>query len=77
MSEARRKALTDRQVKELVEFFTIKTVHDGELQGRISGDLAWRLLRGETKPQEDEYKVGATVTDCPFYCPSPTSIKTG
>ena len=44
-------------MKELVEFFTIKSVHDGELQGRVSGDLAWRLLRGETKPQQDEYKV--------------------
>ena len=47
----------ERQVKELVEFFTIKSVHDGELQGRVSGDLAWRLLRGETKAQQDEYKV--------------------
>lgn len=47
----------ERQVKEIVEFFTIKSVRDGELQGRVSGDLAWRLLRGETKVQEDEYKV--------------------
>lgn len=47
----------DRQVKELVEFFTIKTVRDGELQGRVSGDLAWRLLRGETRPEIEEYKV--------------------
>lgn len=46
----------ERQVKEIVEFFTIKSVRDGELQGRVSGDLAWRLLRGETKVQEDEYK---------------------
>ncbi|XP_068751689.1 peptide-N(4)-(N-acetyl-beta-glucosaminyl)asparagine amidase-like [Montipora capricornis] len=56
LSEERRKVLMERQVKELVEFFTIKTVRDGELQGRVSGDLAWRLLRGETKPQQEEYK---------------------
>lgn len=49
LSEERRKVLLDRQVKELVEFFTIKSVRDGELQGRTSGSLAWRLLRGETK----------------------------
>ena len=48
-------------MKELVEFFTIKTVRDGELQGRVSGDLAWRLLRGETKPQQEEYEVSNTV----------------
>ena len=62
----------ERQVKELVEFFTIKSVRDGELQGRVSGDLAWRLLRGETRPQQDEYKVSKTprgrVCCC---CPPP------
>ena len=44
-------------MKELVEFFTIKSVRDGELQGRTSGSLAWRLLRGETKQQENEWQV--------------------
>ena len=53
----------ERQVKELVEFFTIKSVHDGELQGRVSGDLAWRLLRGETKAQQDDYKVSKMATE--------------
>ena len=53
----------ERQVKELVEFFTIKSVHDGELQGRVSGDLAWRLLRGETKAQQDDYKVSKISTE--------------
>ena len=48
--------MLDRQVKELVEFFTIKSVRDGELQGRTSGSLAWRLLRGEIK-QENEWEV--------------------
>lgn len=56
LSEERRKVLLDRQVKELVEFFTIKSVRDSELQGRTSGSLAWRLLRGETK-QENEWQV--------------------
>ena len=58
-----------RQVKELVEFFTIKSVRDGELQGRVSGDLAWRLLRGETKPQEDEYKVSLMIVVYPLPTP--------
>ena len=44
-------------MKELVEFFTIKSVRHDELQGRVSGSLAWRLLRGETKQQADEEKV--------------------
>jgi len=56
LSEIRRKVLLDRQVKELVEFFTIKSVRDDELQGRTSGSLAWRLLRGETK-QENDWQV--------------------
>ena len=56
LSEERRKVLLDRQVKELVEFFTIKSVRDSELQGRTSGSLAWRLLRGETK-KENEWQV--------------------
>ncbi|KAL9958982.1 hypothetical protein ACROYT_G036062 [Oculina patagonica] len=56
LSEERRKVLLERQVKELVEFFTIKSVRDGELQGRTSGSLAWRLLRGETKQQENEWQ---------------------
>lgn len=56
LSEARRKVLAERQVKELVEFFTIKSVRHDELQGRVSGSLAWRLLRGETKQQADEQK---------------------
>lgn len=43
-------------MKELVEFFTIKSVRHDELQGRVSGSLAWRLLRGETKQQADEEK---------------------
>lgn len=56
LSEARRQLLLERQVKELVEFFTIKSVRHDELQGRVSGSLAWRLLRGETKQQADEQK---------------------
>ena len=67
----------ERQVKELVEFFTIKSVRDGELQGRVSGDLAWRLLRGETRPQQDEYKVSKTPRGrvcCCYPPPSPRNF---
>ena len=53
-------------MKELVEFFTIKSVRHDELQGRVSGSLAWRLLRGETKQQADEEKVNHKL---PVFCP--------
>ena len=48
-------------MKELVEFFTIKSVRHDALQGRVSGSLAWRLLRGETKQQADEQKVNHKI----------------
>lgn len=70
LTEERRKVLMDRQVKELVEFFTIKTVRDGELQGRVSGDLAWRLLRGETRPEIEEYNRAPYI-----YKPTETEIR--
>ena len=54
--------LKERSVKELVEFFTIKSVKSAdELQGRTSGSLAWRLLRGETKLPEDQVEVRQIV----------------
>lgn len=33
---------------ELVEFISPKTPRPGELGGRVSGSLAWRVARGET-----------------------------
>ena len=36
-------------MKEIVEFISPKaSLHEQELQGRHSGSLAWRQLRGET-----------------------------
>lgn len=39
--------LQARAMKELLEFMTSKSVTDDELQGRLSGSLAWRTMRGE------------------------------
>uniref|UniRef100_A0A3B3ZZ31 Peptide-N(4)-(N-acetyl-beta-glucosaminyl)asparagine amidase n=1 Tax=Periophthalmus magnuspinnatus TaxID=409849 RepID=A0A3B3ZZ31_9GOBI len=49
LSPQRKKELTERLLVELVEFISPKKPKPGELGGRNSGSLAWRLLRGETK----------------------------
>ena len=49
ISERRKKELLNRYVVELVEFLSVKTLTEGEQSGRVSGSLAWRELRGETK----------------------------
>ncbi len=51
LSETRKKTLLDRTVRELVELMSPKKAGSGELTGRESGSLAWRLARGETGPQ--------------------------
>ncbi|XP_006851680.1 PREDICTED: peptide-N(4)-(N-acetyl-beta-glucosaminyl)asparagine amidase [Chrysochloris asiatica] len=47
LSESRRKELLQRIIVELVEFISPKTPKPGELGGRISGSVAWRVARGE------------------------------
>lgn len=47
MAEDRRKELLQRIIVELVEFISPKTPKPGELGGRVSGSLAWRLARNE------------------------------
>ncbi|XP_012865966.1 PREDICTED: peptide-N(4)-(N-acetyl-beta-glucosaminyl)asparagine amidase isoform X1 [Dipodomys ordii] len=47
LSENRRKELLHRIIVELVEFISPKTPKPGELGGRISGSVAWRVARGE------------------------------
>jgi peptide-N4-(N-acetyl-beta-glucosaminyl)asparagine amidase len=43
----RKKFLVDRTLKELVAFTMQREPTEGELKGRSSGSLAWRLERGE------------------------------
>ncbi|XP_043073069.1 peptide-N(4)-(N-acetyl-beta-glucosaminyl)asparagine amidase-like [Puntigrus tetrazona] len=55
----RKQQLLQRLLVELVEFISPKTPTSGELGGRISGSLAWRVARGEsgasdTKGEEQE-----------------------
>ncbi|XP_046874611.1 peptide-N(4)-(N-acetyl-beta-glucosaminyl)asparagine amidase [Hypomesus transpacificus] len=47
LSPDRKKELTDRLLVELVEFISPKTPKPGDMGGRNSGSLAWRLARGE------------------------------
>lgn len=46
-SEARRKYLKKRTLRELVELMVIREPTENEKKGRSSGSLAWRLERGE------------------------------
>lgn len=48
LSPDRKKELTERLLVELVEFISPKKPKPGELGGRNSGSLAWRIARGET-----------------------------
>lgn len=52
LSPDRKKELTERLLVELVEFISPKTPKAGELGGRNSGSLAWRIARGETRVSE-------------------------
>uniref|UniRef100_A0A3P8WDZ6 Peptide-N(4)-(N-acetyl-beta-glucosaminyl)asparagine amidase n=1 Tax=Cynoglossus semilaevis TaxID=244447 RepID=A0A3P8WDZ6_CYNSE len=49
LSLDRKKQLTERLLVELVEFISPKKPKPGELGGRNSGSLAWRMARSETK----------------------------
>lgn len=53
LSGARTKELTERLLVELVEFISPKKPKAGELGGRNSGSLAWRIARGETAAAEE------------------------
>lgn len=47
LSEARKRYLTKRTMLELVELMTPREPTEDEKKGRSSGDLSWRLRRGE------------------------------
>ncbi|XP_038579992.1 peptide-N(4)-(N-acetyl-beta-glucosaminyl)asparagine amidase isoform X1 [Micropterus salmoides] len=49
LSPERKKELTERLLVELVEFISPTKKQTGELGGRNSGSLAWRIARGETR----------------------------
>uniref|UniRef100_A0A8C3WYL8 Peptide-N(4)-(N-acetyl-beta-glucosaminyl)asparagine amidase n=1 Tax=Catagonus wagneri TaxID=51154 RepID=A0A8C3WYL8_9CETA len=54
LSESRRKELLQRIIVELVEFISPRSPKPGELGGRISGSVAWRVARGEMGPESKE-----------------------
>ncbi|XP_028926850.1 peptide-N(4)-(N-acetyl-beta-glucosaminyl)asparagine amidase [Ornithorhynchus anatinus] len=47
LPQSRKQELLHRIIVELVEFISPKTPKPGELGGRISGSVAWRVARGE------------------------------
>ena len=60
-TEERRKEFIDRHIREIVEFVTPRNANKGELDGRLSGSLAWRKLRGEDGKQANK---DITVSFC-------------
>lgn len=61
LSPERKKELTERLLVELVEFISPKKPKAGELGGRNSGSLAWRIARGETRASNEK-----TSTEVPY-----------
>ncbi|OCT75874.1 peptide-N(4)-(N-acetyl-beta-glucosaminyl)asparagine amidase [Xenopus laevis] len=57
LPEHRKQELLGRLIVELVEFMSPKTPKPGELGGRVSGSLAWRVTRGETSLQPNKSVV--------------------
>ncbi|XP_069814761.1 peptide-N(4)-(N-acetyl-beta-glucosaminyl)asparagine amidase [Dendropsophus ebraccatus] len=55
LPEQRKKELLGRLIVEIVEFMSPKTPKPGELGGRISGSLAWRVIRGEAGLQTKSF----------------------
>ncbi|XP_018425568.1 PREDICTED: peptide-N(4)-(N-acetyl-beta-glucosaminyl)asparagine amidase [Nanorana parkeri] len=51
LPEHRKKELLGRLIVEIVEFMSPKTPKPGELGGRITGSVAWRVARGEVGVQ--------------------------
>nr|XP_040043898.1 peptide-N(4)-(N-acetyl-beta-glucosaminyl)asparagine amidase [Gasterosteus aculeatus aculeatus] len=60
LSPERKKELTERLLVELVEFISPKKPKPGELGGRNSGSLAWRVARGETRKADAGTSTQAT-----------------
>ncbi|XP_043920711.1 peptide-N(4)-(N-acetyl-beta-glucosaminyl)asparagine amidase [Protopterus annectens] len=54
LPDARKRILLECLLAELVEFISPKTPNPGELGGRTSGSLAWRVARGETSLQRTQ-----------------------
>ncbi|KAM3928066.1 peptide-N(4)-(N-acetyl-beta-glucosaminyl)asparagine amidase [Leptodactylus fuscus] len=55
LPEQRKKELLGRLIVEIVEFMSPKTPKPGELGGRVSGSVAWRVARGETGLQTKRF----------------------
>ncbi|KAK5620096.1 Peptide-N(4)-(N-acetyl-beta- glucosaminyl)asparagine amidase, partial [Crenichthys baileyi] len=59
LSPDRKRELTERLLVELVEFISPKHPKPGELGGRDSGSLAWRIARGETRAADTKASTQA------------------
>ncbi|KAG7264872.1 hypothetical protein CRUP_000439 [Coryphaenoides rupestris] len=70
VSPDRKKELLNRLLVELVEFISPKKPEPGELGGRSSGSLAWRIARGESGA--GALKAEQQVAGCVF---TPTELE--
>lgn len=64
LSLDRKTELTERLLVELVEFISPKKPNAGELGGRNSGSLAWRIARGETKAAQTKTTTRVQFMTC-------------
>ncbi|XP_077125035.1 peptide-N(4)-(N-acetyl-beta-glucosaminyl)asparagine amidase isoform X1 [Ranitomeya variabilis] len=55
LPEQRKKELLGRLIVEIVEFMSPKMPKPGDLGGRVSGSVAWRVARGETGLQAKSF----------------------
>lgn len=60
---ARKKYLKKRNLREVIELMVQRQATDNERRGRSSGNLSWRLSRGEEKCSTDNVRI-ITVTTC-------------
>ncbi|XP_072139264.1 peptide-N(4)-(N-acetyl-beta-glucosaminyl)asparagine amidase [Mobula birostris] len=63
LPQERKQELLERYIVELVEFISPKTPKPGELGGRTSGSVMWRVARGETGSQAQNDGFSFTATD--------------
>ncbi|XP_072431337.1 peptide-N(4)-(N-acetyl-beta-glucosaminyl)asparagine amidase isoform X2 [Chiloscyllium punctatum] len=64
LPQDRKQELLERQIVELVEFISPKTPKPGELGGRTSGSVFWRVARGETGALVQVYLARTEGSSC-------------
>lgn len=63
LPQERKQELLERYIVELVEFISPKTPNPGELGGRISGSVLWKVTRGETGTHAQNHGFSFLATE--------------